>query len=154
MSATTQSYPEDGTKLSFDANRRLSGLATADSLYSMPDTLKDGKPIDIIDSEEPDNEVDELESTNPGYKEWKRRRKEWTKSNLSSSQKSKLINESKSLLNNVPESAYPSIYKMLVKENKPLKKPINLGDALKVIKAGWIADGTWPSEEQLKANNL
>lgn len=55
-------------------------------------------------------------------------------------QKSRFV----STLTNVPESSYPGIYKMLVKDNRRLKKPMPLADALVVMKAGWVATGQWP----------
>ena len=37
----------------------------------------------------------------------------------------------------IPEEYYPKIYKKLVVDDKPLKKPLNLADAMKVIESGW-----------------
>lgn len=55
-----------------------------------------------------------------------------------------------STLKNVPETSYPNIYKMLVKDNRPLKKPMPLADALVVMKAGWIATGQWPPPSEIE----
>lgn len=49
-----------------------------------------------------------------------------------------------SCLTGVPESSYPSIYSMLIKQGRVLKKHMPLADALIVIKAGWVATGQWP----------
>ena len=37
----------------------------------------------------------------------------------------------------IPEEYYAKIYKKLVVDDKPLKKPLNLADAMKVIESGW-----------------
>ncbi|SSD59578.1 uncharacterized protein SCODWIG_01339 [Saccharomycodes ludwigii] len=47
------------------------------------------------------------------------------------------------LFEEIPEDAYYNIYRILLVEDKPLKKPLNLANALKVVNAGWISDKTW-----------
>ncbi|ANB12514.1 hypothetical protein AWJ20_770 [Sugiyamaella lignohabitans] len=83
-----------------------------------------------------DEAEEEEERINPGYKEWKRIRREWTKG-------SDQIVHRESALVNVPQSMYPKIYQCLVQQARPLRQPLNLADALKVIKAGWVSDGQW-----------
>lgn len=93
----------------------------------------------VAPADEEDEEVSDEELTNPGYREWKRRRREWTRGSYT-------VNPKQSLIASVPEHIYPNIYDALVKKSRPLKQPINLSDAIKVIKAGWVADGTWPTQ--------
>lgn len=37
-----------------------------------------------------------------------------------------------------------TVYDKLVYHTRPFKHPLNLGDAIKIVKAGWIGEGTWP----------
>jgi hypothetical protein len=86
-----------------------------------------------------------------GYEEWVRIRESWTKGTCHhTTTAEEFENYDKSQLKNIPKNAYPRMYKMLVKENRPLKEPLNLADAFKIIKAGWEADGTWPTQDQLQ----
>lgn len=78
------------------------------------------------------------ESYNPGYRQWKKNREEWTSGPAPEVKPSSI--------QGIPEHAYSQVYQVLVKQNRPLKEPMNLADALKVIRAGWVADGSWPRE--------
>lgn len=80
------------------------------------------------------------ESYNEGLREWNRRRLEWTGGGID------LGPPQESLLDSVPEKMYIKIYDALIKDARPLKQPLNLADAVPIIKAGWIADGTWPKD--------
>lgn len=39
---------------------------------------------------------------------------------------------------------YYTVYDKMVYKTRPLKHPLNLADVTKIIKAGWIGEGTWP----------
>lgn len=70
-----------------------------------------------------------------GDKIWLRRRELWTQPAKSNS-----INESikrSRKFTTIPRQCYVKIYKKLSIDDKPLKEPLNLKDALKVIDAGW-----------------
>lgn len=43
----------------------------------------------------------------------------------------------------IPTEYYDRIYKKLVMEDKPLREPLNLHDALRVINAGWTETKKW-----------
>lgn len=51
--------------------------------------------------------------------------------------------ENRKLFQNIPEQYYHRIYKKLVLEDKPLREPLNLQDALKVINSGWTETKKW-----------
>lgn len=91
----------------------------------------DSEDSDADDDDDPDAD------NNIGYREWKRRRREWTRN-------CENVEPLKSTLDDVPEASYPTLYNMLVKQSRPLKKPLPLADALVIIKAGWVATGQWP----------
>ncbi|KAA8915415.1 hypothetical protein TRICI_002448 [Trichomonascus ciferrii] len=94
---------------------------------------------------------DDADERPVGYDEWVRIRERWTKGTCAhATTPDEFENYEHSQLKHIPPTAYPRMYKMLVKENRPLKEPLNLADALKIIKAGWEADGTWPSPDQLQ----
>lgn len=97
------------------------------------DSYSDG----VWDPDDSETDSDEDEEINPGYCEWKRRRREWTKY-------SNQLPEFKSTLEGIPESSYPSIYQLLVLKSRELKTPLPLPDAIKIIKSGWVATGQWP----------
>lgn len=101
------------------------------------------KPIkrdeeDIESADEGDSEEEEEERVNPRYKEWKLRRKEWTKGQNS-------VTPQESILPNLSEDKRVMAYEHLVLNNRKAKKPIPLADALVILKAGWIATGQWPA---------
>lgn len=104
--------------------------------------------------------IDGSQESSYGYTEWKKTRRGWTGTDPSlkkndrvdddilqpfdslensESQNKAQYNQFVSSLDNVPESSYPSIYKMLVQDKRPLKKPMPLADALVVIKSGWVS---------------
>lgn len=92
------------------------------------------------DDDENSDDDDEEAKINPGYRQWKQIRREWRRG-------AKDIQHKESMLNDIPESMYPKIYKHMVVQSRPLKQPMNLADAMKVIKAGWIEDGEWGAAE-------
>ncbi|EDO16119.1 hypothetical protein Kpol_1001p31 [Vanderwaltozyma polyspora DSM 70294] len=73
---------------------------------------------------------------------WKRRRELWTEINetnndISGSEKRKQTFEK------IPADYYPRVYKKLVIDDKPLKDPLNLEDAIQVINSGWTETKKW-----------
>lgn len=85
------------------------------------------------------------DNVDAGYDTWLKIRSQWTGGlHEHTTTPEEFVNFADSKLKGIPESSYPGIYKVLVKDNRPLKEPLNLVDAIKVMKAGWISDGTWP----------
>lgn len=39
---------------------------------------------------------------------------------------------------------YYTVYDKMVYKTRPLKHPLNLADVAKIVKAGWVGEGTWP----------
>lgn len=93
-----------------------------------------------IESTGDSDEEDEEERINPGYKEWKRRRRAWTKV------RNPNIHPQESTIKHMSESDKVTVYKHMIIHNRRLKKPIPLSDVLVVLKAGWLATGQWPSK--------
>lgn len=107
-------------------------------------TLGSTHEIESPSEDSSDSESDEEERINPGYKEWKKRRKAWTKRSSGSTQgQSKPSQES--AIKHMSESEKVTIYKHLVLNNRRLRKPVPLADALVVLKTGWVATGQWPA---------
>ena len=72
---------------------------------------------------------------------WEHRRELWqqTTNDITDSD----IEESREEFQKIPSEYYDRIYKKLVIEDKPLREPLNLQDALKVINAGWTETKKW-----------
>lgn len=45
-----------------------------------------------------------------------------------------------------PDRFY-AIYDKMIYHTRPLKQPLNLEDTVKIVKAGWIGEGSWPTED-------
>ena len=95
---------------------------------------------DIDSASDSDSEEEEEERINPGYKEWKKRRKAWTKG------QEKVIPPN-SVIEKLSESERVTVYKHFM-NNRKAKKPVSLADLLIIMKAGWIATGQWPPPSQ------
>lgn len=122
-----------------------STTTTAAAQHSMNDD-DGGRSASVTSATTTASEGDEF-----GYEEWLRIRENWTKGTCNhETTVEEFENYENSQLRNIPKNAYPRMYKMLVKENRPLKEPLNMADAFKIIKAGWEADGTWPTQDQLQ----
>ncbi|KAL3234393.1 hypothetical protein RNJ44_03155 [Nakaseomyces bracarensis] len=74
---------------------------------------------------------------------WKTRRKLWCEQTVSDCVVEASNEKRKEVFDNIPEAYYTRVYKKLVVDDKPLKEPINLSDALHVINAGWIDNKKW-----------
>lgn len=42
---------------------------------------------------------------------------------------------------------YYTVYDKMIYHTRPLKHPLCLADTIKIVKAGWVAEGTWPNED-------
>ncbi|ODQ83012.1 hypothetical protein BABINDRAFT_5888 [Babjeviella inositovora NRRL Y-12698] len=94
-----------------------------------------------------------LEQNGPfidGHKLWEKRRKVWVtpKANTPEGRfdPHKLryqLRKRQIDLNNIPKDKHVQIYEILVENNKRLKNPMPLKDAVKLIDLGWVADKTW-----------
>lgn len=89
----------------------------------------------IASMKNPD-EHDECE-WNVGYNEWLHIRKWWNTPTKNQVKPHQLPPE-------VTPDKYVAIYDKMVRYTRPLKKPMNLSDAVKIIKRSWEAEGTWP----------
>lgn len=94
---------------------------------------------DIDSADDYDSEEEEEERINSGYKEWKKRRKEWTKGEGS-------VKPQQSILPRLSEKDRILAFKHLVVNNRKCKKPLPLADVLIILKAGWIDSGEWPTQ--------
>lgn len=140
--------PNVSTTISYTSTAPSNDLGAPGQILDVDDILSD-EPLDDIISTLPSQlpklpknpspgDLDMFEeSYNVGYRLWKKNRLKWT-SGVTPIHKP-------SCIEGIPEKAYPRIYNVMVKQNRPLKEPMNLADALKVIKAGWVADGSWPT---------
>ncbi|KAG5368332.1 hypothetical protein CKK34_1938 [Yarrowia sp. E02] len=99
---------------------------------------------------------DEEAHWNDGYRLWKERRAAWLTPHPEYLQELKekeeggehageAENSDTARFEDIPEEGYPMVYERLVDKTKTLKKPLNLAFVLKVMKAGWVATGQWPS---------
>lgn len=73
---------------------------------------------------------------NPGLREWLRMRELW---NTPTSNKQPVHH----LDADVNPDRYFVMYNRFVRFTRPLKKPLNLDDVLKIVKAGWVCEGEW-----------
>lgn len=80
-----------------------------------------------------------------GYSYWLKRREEWSKPNPK-------VKPRQSTLSHIPVESYPKVYKSMIGSH-PLKQPMRLDDALKVMYEGWVADGTWFVDDKRHAGN-
>ncbi|KAG5360242.1 hypothetical protein CJU89_3303 [Yarrowia sp. B02] len=99
---------------------------------------------------------DEEAHWNDGYRLWKERRAAWLTPCPEYVQEQKDKEEAgdeaqeaessdTARWEDIPEEGYNMVYERLVDKTKTLKKPLNLAFVLKVMKAGWVAKGEWPS---------
>lgn len=73
---------------------------------------------------------------------WERRRLLWTQP-VDSQINVDEFHKHKELFATIPQNYYTRIYKNLVLDDKPLREPLNLQDAIKVINAGWVETRKW-----------
>lgn len=80
---------------------------------------------------------------NPGLKEWLNMREKW----LEPTKEAQPIHHLESEL--TPDRYY-TVYDKLIYQTRPFKHPLNLGDLVQILKAGWIGEGSWPEEPDSK----
>lgn len=78
-----------------------------------------------------------------GPKIWEKRRKLWCEPSVSAEEIAHRRENGRGVFDAIPEAYHTSVYKKLVVDNKPLKEPLNLSHAMKVINAGWIDTKKW-----------
>ena len=71
---------------------------------------------------------------------WKIRRKLWTENTTNIDP---FKEHNRDVFKDIPEQYYYRVYKKLVIEDIPLREPLNLEDAIKVINSGWRENKTW-----------
>ncbi|QLL33282.1 hypothetical protein HG536_0E01930 [Torulaspora globosa] len=73
---------------------------------------------------------------------WERRRALWLRP--AASQAEETAQQSRrELFATIPQAYHTRIFKKLVMDNKPLREPMNLQDAIQIINAGWIETRKW-----------
>ena len=77
---------------------------------------------------------------------WETRRKLWTE-NITNTDPSKEHN--RDIFKSIPEQYYYRVYKKLVIDDKPLREPLNLEDAIKVINSGWMETKPWDNASKV-----
>lgn len=84
---------------------------------------------------------------NPGLREWLRIREFW---NTPTSERQ----PEHHLDPDVKQDRYFVIYNRFVRFTRPLKKPLNLDDVLKIVKTGWVCEGEWHEDPSDKWSDL
>ena len=74
---------------------------------------------------------------------WKRRRQLWTQPTDQEGSVNGDGATRREIFRAIPEGYYARVYKKLVVDDKPLREPLNLEDALQVINAGWTETRKW-----------
>lgn len=82
---------------------------------------------------------DEDESLTPGDRRWKLQRKAWLKPHPDVATPPR-----PSVVKHMSEAERITVYKYLVVNNRRLREPISLSDALIVLRSGWVASGQCP----------
>ncbi|CAB4256177.1 similar to Saccharomyces cerevisiae YLR407W Putative protein of unknown function [Maudiozyma barnettii] len=98
------------------------------------DNYDDVQACRLLRSEKGEPFVDAIEI-------WKYRRDLWQKRTTDVTKED--IDERREEFQQIPSEYYDRIYKKLVIEDKPLREPLNLQDALKVINSGWTETKKW-----------
>jgi len=95
-----------------------------------PVNVNDGDDEDIESMDGSDAEDLEEEDVNPGYREWKRRRKDWTRDQGK-------ITPQPSVIKNLSHPAILAVYQNLVVNRRKVRNAMSLEDVLVVLQAGW-----------------
>ncbi|CAL9733722.1 uncharacterized protein YLR407W [Monosporozyma servazzii] len=72
---------------------------------------------------------------------WQTRRSLWAE--VVTTDEQGTVEHTRDVFKAIPEQYYYRVYKKLVMEDKPLREPLNLEDAMKVINSGWMETKTW-----------
>ncbi|SCW01835.1 LAFE_0E08306g1_1 [Lachancea fermentati] len=81
-----------------------------------------------------------------GEQIWKRRRELWTTETSPTAKEASKKHRKR--FSEISPQHYIRIYRKLVLEDAPLKEPVNLQDAMKVINAGWVETQKWERAAQ------
>jgi hypothetical protein len=95
-----------------------------------PVNVNDGDDEDIESMDGSDAEDLEEEAVNPGYREWKRRRRDWTRDQGK-------ITPQPSVIKNLSHPAILAVYQNLVVNRRKVRNAMSLEDVLVVLQAGW-----------------
>ncbi|KAF5102305.1 hypothetical protein D0Z00_000488 [Geotrichum galactomycetum] len=95
-----------------------------------PVNVNDGDDEDIESMDGSDAEDLEEEAVNPGYREWKLRRKDWTRDQGK-------ITPQPSVIKNLSHPALLAVYQNLVVNRRKVRNAMSLEDVLVVLQAGW-----------------
>ncbi|CAG8604225.1 7717_t:CDS:2 [Paraglomus brasilianum] len=87
-----------------------------------------------------------------GLEYWLKQREEWTGGHSSAPVESP--NSNNPALREIVPDNYLKIYTHLVRNRRKLSKPIPLSFTIKILVAGWKADGTWPTEENVNKSSI
>ena len=124
------------------------GRTTATSRSEQPGTASSSDS----DSDDPFDSYDDVEACRALRKQtgepfcdaakiWRQRRELWQLPTNAVTQGD--IDQRRHGFQQIPAEYYDRVYKKLVMEDKPLREPLNLQDALKVINAGWTETKKW-----------
>ena len=126
------------------------GRTTATSRSEQPGTASSSDSED--ESRDPFDSYDDVEACRALRKQtgepfcdaakiWRQRRELWQLPTNAVTQGD--IDQRRHGFQQIPAEYYDRVYKKLVMEDKPLREPLNLQDALKVINAGWTETKKW-----------
>lgn len=112
--------------------------------------VEDDEQEDVIDSYERFDAYAECvklrsESRGPfcgGPELWERRRALWLQTTASEMDET-THQTRREVFTTIPQVYHTRIFKKLVMDNKPLREPMNLEDAIQIINAGWIETRKW-----------
>ncbi|KAK5780363.1 Gag1p PWA37_002676 [Arxiozyma heterogenica] len=135
-----------------DSNDNLRNIENSDNIIDNGDNnnIDDSYKI-TFDNYDPIEECKKLRTTINGTfyhagTVWETRRKLWTE-NVTNIDPSKEHN--RDIFKSIPEQYYYRVYKKLVIDDKPLREPLNLEDAIKVINSGWKETKTWENTSKV-----
>lgn len=78
-----------------------------------------------------------------GNEIWERRRALWVQPTASKDSYAADCRRHREIYSSIPQAYHTRIYKKLVMDDKPLREPMNLQDALQIINAGWVETKKW-----------
>ena len=139
----------------FQSSNDVRSSSTVDSKYTVQDIIRQSESecvayndVDIckmrqeFESSSTDSTtINSASYTNIGTALWEYRRKRWLRE-LDPTRKRDLARTS---IEHIPKDSYVKIYTNLVDKGRSLKedKRLNLGDLVKIIDAGWVAEEKW-----------
>ncbi|KAF5100095.1 hypothetical protein D0Z03_000873 [Geotrichum reessii] len=130
MVNTILSTSKSGESVSLPAQKPLAqgtGVATRER---KPVNVNDGDDEDIESMDGSDAEDLEEEAVNPGYREWKRRRKEWTRGQDK-------ITPQPTVIKNLSRSEILAVYQNLVIHRRKVRNAMSVEDVVAVLQVGW-----------------